>query len=63
MDSYHVGMRPCKNIMVLPEHFFDTLSLFECQEGTNISEMSVFLRDLDCSQGVCHRGILIRRVQ
>ena len=43
MDSCHIEMRPCKNSMVLPEHFLDTLSLFECQEGTNMSEVSVFL--------------------
>nr|CAN64105.1 hypothetical protein VITISV_030642 [Vitis vinifera] len=55
-------MRPRKNVVVLSERTLDTPSLFECQEGANMGEMSAFLRDLDCLQGVCHRGIFIRRV-
>ena len=63
MDSCHVGMRPRKNVMVLSECTLDIPSLFECQEGADVCEMSAFLRDLDCSQGICHRGIFIRQVQ
>ena len=35
--------------MVFLEHFLDTVSLSECQGGTNMSEMIVFLWDLDGS--------------
>ena len=63
MDSRHVRMRPRKNVMVLSECTLDIPSLFECQEGADVCEMSAFLRDLDCSQGICQRGIFIRRVQ
>ena len=48
MDSCHVGMRPRKNVMVLSECTLDIPSLFECQEGADVCEMSDFLRDLDC---------------
>ena len=53
MDSRHIRMRPRKNIVVLSERTLDTPSLFECQKGANMGEMSVFLRDLDCPQGIC----------
>ena len=62
MDSEHIEMRPCENVLVLSECFLDALSLPRCQEGTNIGEMIVLLRDLDGLQGICHRGIFIRRV-
>ena len=62
MDSNHIGMRPCENVLVLSEHFLDALSLPKCQEGTNIGEMIFLLRDLDSSQGICHQGIFICRV-
>ena len=62
MDSRHVGMRHLKNVMVLSEYTLDIPSLFECQEGADVCEMSAFLQDLDCSQGICHRGIFIRWV-
>ena len=41
MDSGHIGMRPCENVLVLSECFLDALSLPRCQEGTNIGEMIV----------------------
>ena len=52
MDSRHVRMRPLKDVMALSEGVLDILGLFRCQEGTDICEMSVFLRDLDCLQGI-----------
>ena len=63
MDSRHVGMRPRKNVMVLSECTLDIPSLFECQEGANVCEMSAFLRDLDRPQGICHQGIFIHWIQ
>ena len=63
MDSRHVGMHPCKDFVVLSEGTLDIPSLFECQEGADMCEMSAFLRDLDCPQWIYHRGIFIRRVQ
>ena len=62
MDSRHVGMRHLKNVMVLSEYTLDIPSLFECQEGADVCEMSDFLRDLDCPQWIYHWGIFIRRV-
>ena len=62
MDSGHIGVCPCKNVLVLLERFLDVLSLLGFQKRTNVGEMIVLLRDLDGLQGVCHRGVFIRRV-
>ena len=63
MDSRHVRMRPLKDVVALSEGVLDIPGLFRCQEGTDICEMSVFLRDLDCLQRIYRRGIFIRRIQ
>ena len=63
MDSRHVGMRPRKGVVALSEGVLDIPGLFRCQEGADMCEMSVFLRDLDWPQGICCWGIFIRRVQ
>ena len=49
MDSGHIGMHPCKNVLVFSKHFLDALSFPGCQDGTNIGEIIVLLQDLDDS--------------
>ena len=48
MDSLHIRMCPCEDVMVLSENILHALSLFLCHEGTDVREVSVFLRNLDC---------------
>ena len=48
MNSLHVGMCPCEDVMVLSENILHALSFFGCHEGTDVREVSVFLRNLDC---------------
>ena len=62
MDPKHIEVGPCENVLVLSKHLLDVLSLLEFQEGTNIGETTILLRDLDGLQGIYHRGIFIRRV-
>ena len=47
MDPGHVGVGPCENVLVLLERLLDVLCLAGFQEGTNISETIIPLRDLD----------------
>ena len=48
MDSPHVRMCPCEDVMVLFENFLHALSFFLCHEGTDVREVSVLHRNLDC---------------
>lgn len=48
MNSLHIRMRPCEDVMVLSENILHVLSFFGCHEGTDVREVSVFLRNLDC---------------
>ena len=63
VNTFHIRMRPCKNIMTLLEGILDAFSLFWCQEGTNICKVSTFFRNLDRLQGIHCRGIFVRRTQ
>ena len=63
MDSHHVRISPCKNVVALLEGILDIPGLFKCQEGADMCEMSAFLRDLDRPQGICHQGIFIHWIQ
>ena len=49
--------------MALSEGVLDILGLLRYQEGTAMCEMSVFLRDLDCPQGIYRRGIFVHWIQ
>ena len=62
MDPRHIEVGPCENVLVLSKHLLDVLSLPGFQEGTNIGETIILLRDLDGLQGIYHRWIFIRRV-
>ena len=48
MDSLHIRMRPCEDVMILSENILHALSFFGCHEETDVREVSVFLRNLDC---------------
>ena len=48
MSSLHIRMCPCKDVMVLSENILHALSFFGCHEGTDVREVRVFLRNLDC---------------
>ena len=58
MDSRHVGLRPRKDVVALSEGVLDIPGLFRYQEGADMCEMSVFLRDLDWPQGSTIGGSL-----
>ena len=47
VDPGHVGVGPCENVLVLLERLLDVLCLVGFQDGTNISETVISLRDLD----------------
>ena len=47
MNSLHIRMCPCKDVMVSSEDVLHALSFFLCHEGTDVREVSVFLRNLD----------------
>ena len=47
MDPGHVRVGPCENVLVLLESLLDVLCLVRFQDGTNISETVISLRDLD----------------
>ena len=63
MNSLHIRMRPCENVMALSEGILDVPGLFWLQEGTNIREVSSFFRNLDRLQGIRYRGIFVRQTQ
>ena len=54
VDPGHVGVGPCENVLVLLERLLDVLCLVGFQDGTNISETVISLRDLDGLQGIYH---------
>ena len=54
MDSLHIRMCPCEDVMVLSENILHALSLFLCHEGTDVREVSVFLPKF----GLFARGLL-----
>ena len=62
MNSRHIRMRPCEDVVVLSEGVLYILSLFWCQEGTDVRKVSTF-RNLDCLQGIRYRGIFVHRTQ
>ena len=63
VNSLHIRMRPCKDVMALLEGVLDVLGLFRCQEGTDMCEVSTFFRNLDRPQGICYQGIFVNRTQ
>ena len=63
VNSLHIRMRPCKNVMALSEGVLDVLGLFWRQKGTDIRKVSSFFRNLDRLQGIRYRGIFVRRTQ
>ena len=56
MDSRHVRMCPCKDVIALLEGVLDALGLLGCQEGANMCEVSVFFLRF----GLSARGPLSR---
>ena len=48
MNSLHIGMCPCEDVMVSSKDVLHALSFFLCHEGTDVREVIVFLRNLDC---------------
>ena len=63
MNSLHIRMCPCEDIMVLYDGVLHVMCLFCCQEGTDIRKVSTFFRNLDRLQGIYCRGIFVRRTQ
>ena len=63
VNSLHIRMRPCENVMALSEGVLDVPGLFWRQEGTDIREVSSFFRKLDRLQGIRYWGIFVRRTQ
>ena len=47
MNSLHIRMCPCEDVMILSENILHALSFFGRHEGTDVREVSVFLRNLD----------------
>ena len=52
VNSLHIRMRPCENIMALSEGVLDVSGLFWRQEGTDILKVSSIFRNLDRLQGI-----------
>ena len=48
VNSLHIRMCPCEDVMVSPEDILYALSFFGRHEGTDVREVSAFLRNLDC---------------
>ena len=63
VNSLHVRMRPCKDVMALSEGVLDVSGLFGCQERTNMCEVSAFFRNLDRLQGIRCRGTFVGQIQ
>ena len=63
MNSLHIRMCPCKDVMVLSEGVLHVPGLFWCQEGTDIRKVGTFFRNLNRLQGIRYRGIFVRRTQ
>ena len=63
VNSLYIRVRPCKDIMVLPEGVLDVPGFFRRQEGTDMCEVSTFFRNLDHLQGIRCRWIFVRRTQ
>ena len=63
VNSLHIGMRPCEDVMALSEGVLDVPGLFWRQEGTDIRKVSSFFRNLDRLQGIRYQGIFVRRTQ
>ena len=63
MNSRHIRMCPCEDVMVLFEGVLYVLGLFLCQEGTDIRKVSTFFRNLDYLQGIRCQGIFVCRTQ
>ena len=63
MNSLHIRVRPCENVMALSEGVLDVPGLFWRQEGTDIRKVSSFFQNLDHLQGIRYRGIFVRRTR
>ena len=42
MNSLHIRMCPCKDVMVASKDILYALSLFLCHEGTDVHEVIIF---------------------
>ena len=63
VNSLHIRIRLCKDVMALSKGVLDVPGLFWRQEGTDICKVSTFFRNLDRLQGICCLGIFVRRTQ
>ena len=48
VNSLHIRMCPYEDVMVSSEGVLHALGLFWRHEGTDVCEVSTFLRNLDC---------------
>ena len=63
MNSLHIRMCSCEDVMALSEGILNVSGLFWCQEGTDICKVSTFFRNLDRLQGIHYWGIFVHRTQ